>query len=78
MAEQRTFNPLVQGSTPWRPTRPELVCYLIQGIELAALAEQLRAAGIDRQQQGPQEPEPHPPGGRAGITGRKKCAAYVS
>ena len=20
MAEQRTFNPLVQGSTPWRPT----------------------------------------------------------
>jgi hypothetical protein len=21
MAEQRTFNPLVQGSTPWRPTQ---------------------------------------------------------
>jgi hypothetical protein len=22
MAEQRTFNPLVQGSSPWRPTSP--------------------------------------------------------
>src|ERR1700730_11323477 len=25
MAEQRTFNPLVQGSTPWRPTQLEPV-----------------------------------------------------
>ena len=25
MAEQRTFNPLVQGSTPWRPTQPDQV-----------------------------------------------------
>ena len=24
MAEQRTFNPLVQGSTPWRPTQTDL------------------------------------------------------
>ena len=24
MAEQRTFNPLVQGSTPWRPTQFDL------------------------------------------------------
>jgi hypothetical protein len=23
-AEQRTFNPLVQGSIPWRPTRSDL------------------------------------------------------
>jgi hypothetical protein len=32
MAEQRTFNPLVQGSTPWRPTQPDLRASREQGI----------------------------------------------
>ena len=27
MAEQRTFNPLVQGSTPWRPTQTDQAIY---------------------------------------------------
>jgi hypothetical protein len=28
MAEQRTFNPLVQGSSPWRPTPEQGFCRL--------------------------------------------------
>jgi hypothetical protein len=31
MAEQWTFNPLVQGSSPWRPTPDELAFYIILG-----------------------------------------------
>jgi hypothetical protein len=31
MAEQRTFNPLVQGSTPWRPTQPEQTFQMASG-----------------------------------------------
>ena len=32
MAEQRTFNPLVQGSTPWRPTHLDQVFYPWLGV----------------------------------------------
>ena len=49
MAEQRTFNPLVQGSTPWRPTQTHIPTQPNPNPALPGTASQLLAVWFDLQ-----------------------------
>ena len=50
MAEQWTFNPWVQGSNPWRPTKPDLAAWLppvaVEGLACGALNPILVTGGV--------------------------------